>query len=149
MRDAHHVYTSHWPYWGLFDHPESRLDCKVFSVSHKSWKNGMKSLMCCVGFLIYYIIHTCILLNKILCMFLPDELENRSMDFDHSFFICSIWILINTWSTLIFDHCALSWILLYRYLNNVIQDYLTISDAFQLISKFPQIDQFHIHWYYL
>ena len=32
---------------------------------------------------------------------------------------------------------------------NVIQDYLTIGDAFQLTSKSPQIDQFLIHWYYL
>ena len=31
----------------------------------------------------------------------------------------------------------------------MVQDYLTIGDAFQLISKFPQIDQFHIHWLYL
>ena len=31
----------------------------------------------------------------------------------------------------------------------MVQDYLTIGDAFQLISKFPQIEQFHMHWLYL
>ena len=39
--------------------------------------------------------------------------------------------------------------LLYRCLVNVVQDYLTIGDAFQLISQFRQIDQFHSHCYYL
>ena len=34
-------------------------------------------------------------------MFFPDEIENKWIDFDNSYFICLLWI--NTWCTLTFN----------------------------------------------
>ena len=47
------------------------------------------------------------------------------------------------------DYHALRKILLYRCLNYAVRDNLNIGDLIQLTLKFPQIDQFPIHLFYL